>query len=66
MKSAPAKSIQALARAVYSRQPLVLLDDVFSGLDNTTARQVFQSLLAPQGLLRQSKSTIILATNNGM
>ncbi|KEY65241.1 hypothetical protein S7711_08779 [Stachybotrys chartarum IBT 7711] len=54
----------ALARAVYSRQPLVLLDDVFSGLDNTTARQVFQSLLTPQGLLRQSKSTIILATNN--
>ncbi|KAJ6446792.1 ABC multidrug transporter [Purpureocillium lavendulum] len=54
----------ALARAVYSRKNLLLLDDVFSGLDNTTSRAVFQRLMGPSGLLRQGRATVILATNH--
>ncbi|KDN69059.1 hypothetical protein CSUB01_10053 [Colletotrichum sublineola] len=44
----------ALARSVYSRKPISLLDDVFSALDNTTARLVFNRLLGEGGMLRKS------------
>ncbi|KAI9148264.1 ABC multidrug transporter B [Paramyrothecium foliicola] len=54
----------ALARAVYARKELLVLDDVFSGLDNTTARLVFQRLLESNGLLRLDNTTIVLATSN--
>ncbi|OLN96559.1 Canalicular multispecific organic anion transporter 1-like protein 1 [Colletotrichum chlorophyti] len=54
----------ALARAVYSREKLLLLDDVFSGLDNSTSKAVFQRLLGPDGLLRQAGMTVLLATNH--
>lgn len=55
---------KALARAVYSRKKLTVLDDVFSGLDNRTSRIVFQRLLGIDGLLRQRHSTVVLATHN--
>ncbi|KAF9879602.1 ABC multidrug transporter [Colletotrichum karsti] len=54
----------ALARAVYSRKKLLLLDDVFSGLDNSTSKAVFQRLLGPSGLIRQAGMTVLLATNH--
>ncbi|KAK1493023.1 hypothetical protein CTAM01_09650 [Colletotrichum tamarilloi] len=54
----------ALARAVYSRRKLLLLDDVFSGLDNSTSKAVFRRLLGPDGLLRQAGMTVLLATNH--
>lgn len=53
----------SLARAVYSRRPLVLLDDVLSGLDTRTERLVFNRVLGPQGFLRKMKSTVVLATH---
>lgn len=56
---------QAVARAVYSRKKFVILDDVFSGLDNKTSRAVFQNLLGSDGLLRVTGYTVVLATNNG-
>uniref|UniRef100_A0A0D2XKL9 Uncharacterized protein n=1 Tax=Fusarium oxysporum (strain Fo5176) TaxID=660025 RepID=A0A0D2XKL9_FUSOF len=52
----------ALSRAVYSRKKLILLDDVFSSLDRTTADTVFHRLLGSDGLLRTS--TVILVTSN--
>ncbi|KAF5538149.1 Canalicular multispecific organic anion transporter 2 [Fusarium phyllophilum] len=52
----------ALARAVYSRKKLVILDDVFSSLDKTTADAVFHRLLGTDGLLRAS--TVVLVTSN--
>lgn len=55
---------QALARAVYSRQPLVLLDDVFSGMDARTVYTVARGLLGVTGLLRKNKATVIIATHN--
>ncbi|KAK1701087.1 putative ABC multidrug transporter [Colletotrichum godetiae] len=54
----------ALARAVYSRKKLLLLDDVFSGLDNSTCKAVFRRLLGPDGLLHQAGMTVFLATNH--
>jgi ABC-type multidrug transport system fused ATPase/permease subunit len=59
-------SNQALARAIFARKRLVLLDDVFSGLDSKTARAVFNRVLGPEGLLRKSNTTVILVTHNSM
>ena len=53
----------AVARAVYSRQKVILLDDVMSGLDARTETTIFNNLLGPQGLLKQSGTTVIFATN---
>lgn len=52
-----------LARAVYSRQPVIILDDVMSGLDATTEEIIFTRLFGPDGLLRNSGQTVIFATN---
>ncbi|RMZ69313.1 ABC transporter integral membrane type 1 [Pyrenophora seminiperda CCB06] len=52
-----------LARAVYSRQSIVILDDVMSGLDATTEEIIFTTLLGPDGLLRKNGTTVIFATN---
>ncbi|KAJ3494502.1 hypothetical protein NLG97_g4037 [Lecanicillium saksenae] len=54
----------ALARAVFSKKDLIVLDDVFSGLDNKTAKMVFNRLLSSDGLLRKNGQTVVLATNN--
>lgn len=54
----------ALARAVYSRQEIVMLDDVFSGMDGHTAESVSRRLLGGSGLLRTRGTTVILATHN--
>lgn len=57
--------MKALARAVYSRQAIVLLDDVFSGIDADTASLVASRLLGQQGLLRKKGITVVLTTNGG-
>ncbi|KAF7716519.1 Uncharacterized protein PECH_005196 [Penicillium ucsense] len=54
----------SLARAVYSRAPTVLLDDVFSGLDNKTMVTIMTRLLASGGHFRESGKTVIFATHN--
>jgi len=56
--------IQALARAVYSKLPTLILDDVFSAVDQDTAHLMLTRLLGPEGLLRKSKSTVIIATHS--
>ncbi|KAF3939696.1 hypothetical protein ABW19_dt0206417 [Dactylella cylindrospora] len=53
----------ALARALYARKQLIILDDIFSGLDPHTQSRVFQRVLGKQGLFRKSNATIILATH---
>ncbi|GJN76137.1 hypothetical protein PLICBS_010249 [Purpureocillium lilacinum] len=53
----------SLARAVYSRCPILLLDNVFSALDQQTARGVFARLLGAGGLLREAGRTVVLATH---
>lgn len=53
----------ALAQAVYSKQPLLILDDVFSGLDAQTEDRVFSRLMGNQGLLRKRGVSVLLVTH---
>ncbi|KAL2062648.1 hypothetical protein VTL71DRAFT_5720 [Oculimacula yallundae] len=53
----------AFARAVYSRKQVLILDDVFSGLDATSEDRIFSRLLGKTGLLRQLGTTVILVTH---
>jgi ATP-binding cassette, subfamily C (CFTR/MRP), member 1 len=53
----------ALARAVYARKELVILDDVFSGLDADTEERVFQHLFSAEGLFRKMGTTVLLVTH---
>jgi ATP-binding cassette subfamily C (CFTR/MRP) protein 1 len=52
----------ALARAVYAKADIILLDDTLSALDSKTEQQVVDRLLGPKGLLRQLKTTVVLVT----
>ena len=52
----------ALARALYARKNIVLLDDVVSGLDHHTQTHIFRQLLAHGGLFDEFGATIILCT----
>ncbi|EPS27187.1 hypothetical protein PDE_02130 [Penicillium oxalicum 114-2] len=54
----------ALARAVYSRRPLVLLDDVLSALDANTAKHVSTHLFSPTGLFRKHGTTVVYTGNS--
>ncbi|GAB1216265.1 hypothetical protein ATERTT37_005475 [Aspergillus terreus] len=54
----------ALARAVYARAPLVVLDDTLSALDARTERLVFHRLLSKQGLFQHLGATVILVTHS--
>ncbi|KAE9374191.1 canalicular multispecific organic anion transporter 1 [Stipitochalara longipes BDJ] len=53
----------AIARAVYSKKSIIILDDVFSGMDVTTEHLVFNRLLGSEGLLRINGCTVIIATH---
>ncbi|PNP80349.1 hypothetical protein FNYG_05948 [Fusarium nygamai] len=54
----------ALARALYARCDIVLLDDSFSALDNKTESQVVSNLLGPQGYFRKAGITAVLTANS--
>ncbi|OOO04876.1 ABC transporter related protein [Aspergillus oryzae] len=53
----------SLARAVYSRKQLLLLDDITSGLDTVTENLVIQRLLGQKGICRKYGLTVVLATH---
>lgn len=53
----------SLARTLYGRRAVVIIDDVLSGLDNTTEKLVFDRVFGRSGLLRQSQTTVVLATH---
>jgi ATP-binding cassette, subfamily C (CFTR/MRP), member 1 len=55
-----------VARAIYSKKDLVLLDDVMSGLDAGTEDRMFNNLFGENGLFRAIGTTVIYATNGGM
>ncbi|KAK3360588.1 ABC transporter [Lasiosphaeria hispida] len=54
----------ALARAVYARKDICVLDDTFSGLDTSTESHVFHSLLGENGLLRDMDTTVLLVSSS--
>ncbi|KAH7904260.1 P-loop containing nucleoside triphosphate hydrolase protein, partial [Hygrophoropsis aurantiaca] len=52
----------SLARAVYARADLILLDDVLAAVDSHVARHVFDNVIGPQGIL--STKARVLVTNS--
>ncbi|UQC86148.1 ABC transporter [Colletotrichum lupini] len=54
----------ALARAVFSRKPVLVVDDALSGLDNATQTHIWDCLFSPRGLVRQYGATVILTTHS--
>ncbi|KAJ5151991.1 hypothetical protein N7492_010286 [Penicillium capsulatum] len=54
----------ALARAVYARRKIIMLDDALSGLDATTENHIFHSLFGHMGLLREVGTSIIIASSS--
>ncbi|KAH8900775.1 P-loop containing nucleoside triphosphate hydrolase protein [Thozetella sp. PMI_491] len=54
----------ALARAVYSRLPIVIFDDVVSGLDSKTLGVVITRLFGNDGHFRKAGVSVIIATHN--
>jgi ABC-type multidrug transport system fused ATPase/permease subunit len=54
----------ALARTIYASPELILLDDIFSGMDSGTAKKVSERLLGAEGLSRRNGDTVILATHS--
>ncbi|KAI7788103.1 hypothetical protein LA080_013410 [Diaporthe eres] len=54
----------SLARALYSRAKLVILDDVLAGLDSVTEELVFKRVFGRGGLLRGLGATVVLATHS--
>ncbi|KAK9443505.1 ABC transporter [Metarhizium brunneum] len=54
----------SLARALYSRNPLIILDDVLTGLDRQTEASVLEAVFGAGGVLKKTKSTVVLATNS--
>lgn len=54
----------ALARALYSRAPYLVLDDVFASLDRQTSSEVFTRLFGNDGLMRLMPTTTIMATHS--
>lgn len=54
----------ALARAVYARRKIIMLDDALSGLDATTENHIFHSLFGHMGLLREIGTSIIIASSS--
>ncbi|PYI09672.1 P-loop containing nucleoside triphosphate hydrolase protein [Aspergillus sclerotiicarbonarius CBS 121057] len=54
----------ALARAIYARKRLAVVDDVLSALGAKTSEQVFTRVFGTQGILRQQGTTTILTTHD--
>jgi len=52
-----------IARAVYARKRIAIFDDIFSGLDIVTEHLVFSRVFGAAGLLRKTKTLVILATH---
>ena len=63
MLSGGQKQRIALARAVYSRSKILMLDDVLSALDKRTERTVVDRMFGPEGIFRKHGSTVVLITH---
>ncbi|KAJ5709213.1 ABC transporter integral membrane type 1 [Penicillium malachiteum] len=56
------KWYDALAPAVYSRIPNVVLDDIFSGLDSQNTHLLGKNLFGQNEIFRRAGKTVIIAT----
>jgi ATP-binding cassette, subfamily C (CFTR/MRP), member 1 len=57
--------LQALARALYSRHKILVLDDIFSAIDAKTESLVVERLFGKDGILKRGDATTVLATHAG-
>lgn len=55
----------ALARAIYARASIVVLDDPFNSLDSRTENSVLEAVLGRRGLLRTRETLVVWATSTG-
>ncbi|PYI08532.1 P-loop containing nucleoside triphosphate hydrolase protein [Aspergillus sclerotiicarbonarius CBS 121057] len=53
-----------LARALYARPELLILDDILSGLDNTTQHNVIERVFGAQGVARQARIATVVVTHH--
>ncbi|KAF4436891.1 ABC transporter [Fusarium austroafricanum] len=63
MLSGGQKQRVSLARALYLETDFLLIDDILSGLDNSTGTEVFRRVFGPDGLMRRRGATAILCTH---
>ncbi|KAF9768184.1 ABC transporter fgm5, partial [Fusarium sp. DS 682] len=63
MLSGGQKQRVSLARALYLETDFLLIDDILSGLDNSTGNDVFRRVFGPDGLMRRRGATAILCTH---
>lgn len=56
--------MQALARALFARYNILLLDDSFSELDGETEKTIFENLLGATGLTQRLRTTVVLISNS--
>ncbi|KAI2628674.1 ABC multidrug transporter [Hypoxylon sp. NC1633] len=54
----------SLARCLYLQSDLLILDDIFSGLDADTEDQVFQRIFGMTGILKRRQTTVVLCTHS--
>ncbi|KAJ5807710.1 hypothetical protein N7447_011166 [Penicillium robsamsonii] len=54
----------ALARAVYLKYRMLVLDDPFSALDEAVTGHIVQRLLGSRGLFRKMATTVLLISNS--
>ncbi|KAF9873848.1 ABC multidrug transporter [Colletotrichum karsti] len=54
----------SLARALYHDAEILILDDIFRGLDVSTQHQICQAVFGRDGLLRRRGSTAIVCTHS--
>ncbi|KAE8142964.1 P-loop containing nucleoside triphosphate hydrolase protein [Aspergillus pseudotamarii] len=54
----------ALARVLYARCEIVILDDIFRALDGKTEEAIVHNLLGPDGIFRKHGTTAIVITNS--
>lgn len=52
----------SLARALYNEPTLLILDDVFAGLDSQTQRSIERSLFGPSGFITQRRTMSVVMT----
>ncbi|TGJ82594.1 hypothetical protein E0Z10_g6188 [Xylaria hypoxylon] len=54
----------SLARGLYRNAEILIIDDVFSGLDNYTQEQVARAVFGPDGLLRRRGTTALVCIHS--
>ncbi|KAM3460788.1 hypothetical protein NHJ6243_005584 [Beauveria neobassiana] len=53
----------ALARAIFTREDLIILDDTLFALDASTQRHITNNLFGPKGLFKELGTTVVLITH---